>query len=78
MILDCTRLVERLDSDNPLESIMVTWFIERYSDDLVFLDPEEPIVESSLPLDPTNTQYVTGLSYSTLNTLLVILHYILC
>ena len=70
VILDCSRVVERLDSDNPIVptvSIMVTWFIQRLDTDLETLGAEEPLLESSLPLDESITQYVTILSYSTLN-----------
>ena len=74
MILDCSRVVDRLDSDNvlvPINTIMVTWFIQRLNTDLETLGTEDPVVESSLPLDPTITQYVTILSYSTLNNVLM-------
>ena len=63
VILDCSRVVERLDSDNvlvPLQSIMVTWFIQRLDTDLVTLGNEKPLGGSSLPLDETITQYVTS------------------
>ena len=63
VILDCIRVVERLNSDNvvPINSIMVTWFIQRLNTDLETLAVEEPLGESSLPLDETITQYVTRL-----------------
>ena len=64
MILDCSRVVERLDSDNvlvPISTLMVTWFIQRLDTDLETLAAEEPLGESSLPLDETITQYVTRL-----------------
>ena len=67
VILDCTRVVDRLHSDNvlvPINTIMVTWFIQRLNTDLETLGAEDPVVESSLPLDPTLTQYVTSLCYS--------------
>ena len=60
VILDCNRVVERLESDNVLD-IMVTWFIQRLDTDLESLSAEEPLLESSLPLDETITQYVTRL-----------------
>ena len=60
VILDCNRVVERLESDNVLD-IMVTWFIQRLDTDLESLGAEEPLLESSLPLDETITQYVTRL-----------------
>ena len=40
---------------------MVTWFIQRLNTDLETLAAEEPLGESSLPLDETITQYVTRL-----------------
>ena len=64
VILDCSRVVERLDSDNPsvpTVTIMVTWFIQRLNTDLESLGAEEPLLESSLPLDESITQYVTRL-----------------
>ena len=64
MILDCSLVVERLDSDNPLvplNTIMVTWFIQRLDTDLETLGAEKPLDESSLPLHETITQYVTRL-----------------
>ena len=60
VILDCSRVVERLESDNVLD-IMVTWFIQRLDTDLETLGAEEPLLESSLPLDESITQYVTRL-----------------
>ena len=57
VILDCSRVVERLDSDNILISIntiMVTWFIQRLHADLETLAAE-------VPLDERITQYVTRL-----------------
>ena len=60
VILDCNRVVERLESDNVLD-IMVTWFIQRLDTDLESLGAEEPLLESSLPLDESITQYVTRL-----------------
>ena len=60
VILDCSRVVERLESDNVLD-IMVTWFIQRLDTDLESLGAEEPLLESSLPLDESITQYVTRL-----------------
>ena len=64
VILDCTRVVERLHSDNvlvPINTTMVTWFIQRLDTDLQTLVAEETLGESSLPLDETLTQYVTRL-----------------
>ena len=60
VILDCNRVVERLESDNVLD-IMVTWFIQRLDTDLESLGAEEPLLESSLPLDESITRYVTRL-----------------
>ena len=72
VILDCSRVVERLESDNVL-NVMVTWFIQRLDTDLETLGAEEPLLESSLPLDESITQYVTRL---TLNNVLMRILYI--
>ena len=58
VILDCSLVVERLDSDNPLVStstIMVTWFIQRLDIDLKTLGAEKPLGDEII------TQYVTRL-----------------
>ena len=64
VILNCSLVVERLDSDNPLVplvSIMVTWFIQKLDTDLVTLGGEEPLSESSPPFTEGATRYVTRL-----------------
>ena len=66
VILDCSHVVEKLDSDNllvPPESIWVTWFIQRLNTDLETLGDEELLDESPLPLDETITQYVARILY---------------
>ena len=55
-------MVQSLESDN-VSDIMVTWFIQRLNTDLETLGAEEPLLESSLPLDETITQYVTRLHW---------------
>ena len=60
VILDCSLVVQSLESDNVL-NVTVTWFIQRLDTDLETLGAEEPLLESSLPLDESITQYVTRL-----------------
>ena len=64
VILDCSRVVERLVNDTLVEinTTMVTWFIRRLDTDLETLATEQRLVESSLPLvESSITQYVTRL-----------------
>ena len=55
--LDCTKILEQFNFQQP--NVTVYWNIRRLLNDLMTLGSEGPLLESSLPLDSKNTQYVS-------------------
>ena len=57
--LDCTEILEREQFIFQQPNVTVYWNIRRLQNDLMTLGSEGPLLESSLPLDSKNTQYVS-------------------